>query len=371
MSTIATEVDVTRFHLSLNVNDLEKAVHFLTALLGCEPKKFRRDYAKFEPEDLPIVLSLEPRSAPAAPLRNTAGEGPLNHVGIRMTDSAMLVEVQRRIEAAGYSTQREEGVECCYAKQTKFWVLDHDRTMWEVYVLEEDLDHRGGEHEHHSHREAGPVASPIESLGDIVQKASLIHRLSQDFPLDVGAPASLDEVLLQGSFNAKKHEGKWANRLVAIRKALKPAGKLIIHTLTASQPMSELKPLAGPAAVVECVPPISEVLGLLKAAGFTNILFRKYAPTPCFTQGDVEMRETRIEAVVDEAQTARETLEVMYKGPAAQVGAVDGFDFPIGERVSIPCAVWKRLEEGGMSDAFVKFAPRSGVEISCGMKGKG
>ncbi len=367
MSTIATEVDVTRFHLSLNVNDLEKAVHFLTALLGCEPKKFRSDYAKFEPEELPIVLSLEPRSAPAAPLRNTAGEGPLNHVGIRMTDSAMLVDVQRRIEAAGYTTQREEGVECCYAKQTKFWVHDHDRTMWEVYVLEEDLEHRGGEHDHlHSHREAAPLAS----LGDFVQKATLIHRLSQDFPADVGAAASLDEVLLQGSFNAKKHEGKWGERLVAIRKALKPAGKLIIHTLTASEPMSELKPLAGPAVVVECVPALSEVLGQLKAAGFTNILFRKYAPTPCFTQGEIEMRETRIEAVVDEAQTAREMLEVMYKGPAERVNAVDGFDFPLGERVSIPCTVWKRLEESGMSDAFVKFAPRSGVEISCGMKGK-
>src|SRR4051812_15275945 len=132
MSTVS-EVDVTRFHLSLNVNDLPKSVAFLTALLGCPPKKCRRDYAKFEPEDLPIVLSLEPRSTPQQPLRNTAGEGPLNHVGIRMSDAAQLVEVQRRLEAAGYATQREEGVECCYARQTKFWVHDHDRIMWEVY----------------------------------------------------------------------------------------------------------------------------------------------------------------------------------------------------------------------------------------------
>jgi catechol 2,3-dioxygenase-like lactoylglutathione lyase family enzyme len=366
MSSVAADVDVTRFHLSLNVNDLEKSVHFLTALLGCEPKKLRGDYAKFEPVDLPIVLSLEPRTTPAAPLRNTAGEGPLNHVGVRLTDSAMLVDVQRRIEAAGYTTQREEGVECCYAKQTKFWVHDHDRTMWEVYVLEEDLEHRGGEHDElHSHRAAAPVM-----IGDFEKRNAIAHRLTQDFPADVGAPGSVDEVLLQGSFNAKKHEGKWGERLAAIRKALKPGGKLIIHTLTASKPMSELKPLAGPAAVVQCVPALSEVLSLMNAARFTNILFRKYAPTPCFTQGDVEMRETRLEAVVDGPRMARGTEEVMYKGPAERVASIDGFDFPLGQRVTIPCTVWKRIEESGMGEAFVRFAPPSDVELSCGMKGK-
>lgn len=367
MSTIAAETDVTRFHLSLNVNDLSKAVHFLTALLGCEPKKFRPDYAKFEPDDLPIVLSLEPRSAPTAPLRTTAGEGPLNHVGIRMTDSATLVEVQRRIEAAGYSTQREVGVECCYAKQTKFWVHDHDRTMWEVYVLEEDLEHRGGMHDElHSHRTATP---PPITLGEFAPKATIAHRLSQDFPRDLGMPNSLDEVILQGSFNAKKHEGKWPERLVAIRKAVKPGGKLIIHTLTANNPVVELKPLAGPASVVECVPALSEVLGLLKAAGFSNILFKKYAPTPCFVQRDIEMRETRLEAIIDESQTARGTEEVLYKGPAEGVGPIEGANFPIGQRVTIPCTTWKRIEESGMAEAFVKFAPPSGVEISCGLKG--
>lgn len=366
MSSVAAEVDVTRFHLSLNVNDLNKSVHFLTALFGCEPKKVRSDYAKFEPDDLPIVLSLEPRSAPDAPLRNTAGEGPLNHVGIRMTDSAMLVEVQRRIEAAGYSTQREEGVECCYAKQTKFWVHDHDRTMWEVYVLEEDLEHRGGMHEE---LHAQSKAAPLTSLGAFTQKATFAHRLSQDFPATVGADGSLDEVLLQGSFNAKKHNGHWPKRLEAIRKSLKPGGKLIIHTLTANKPVTDLKPLAGPAAVVECVPDLAEVLQLMQGAGFTNILFKKYAPTPCFTQADIEMRETRLEAVVDDSKTARGTEDVLYKGPAQSVGPIDGTTFALGQRVTIPCTTWKRIEESGMSEAFVKLAPPSGIEIGCGMKG--
>ncbi len=60
-----------------------------------------------------------------------------------MPDSAALVIVQRRLEQAGIHTQRQEGVECCYARQTKFWVHDPDQTLWEIYTLDEDIDHRG------------------------------------------------------------------------------------------------------------------------------------------------------------------------------------------------------------------------------------
>jgi len=60
-----------------------------------------------------------------------------------MPDSAALVAMQERLEQAGIRSQREEGVECCYARQTKFWVTDPDKTLWELYTLDEDLDHRG------------------------------------------------------------------------------------------------------------------------------------------------------------------------------------------------------------------------------------
>ena len=53
------------------------------------------------------------------------------------------MQIQARLEAAGLRTQREEGVEYCYAKQTKFWVTDPDRTLWEIYVFHEDTDEHG------------------------------------------------------------------------------------------------------------------------------------------------------------------------------------------------------------------------------------
>ena len=42
------------------------------------------------------------------------------------------MEIQKRLETAGVSTRREEGVACCYALQTKFWVHDPDDAMWEI-----------------------------------------------------------------------------------------------------------------------------------------------------------------------------------------------------------------------------------------------
>jgi len=124
-----------RFHLSLNVSNLERSVAFYRILFGREPAKCRPDYAKFELDDPPLVLSLEPRSPAAG--------GALNHLGFRMPDSPSLVAMQERLERASIRSRREEGVECCYALQTKFWLTDPDQTLWEIYTLDEDLDHRG------------------------------------------------------------------------------------------------------------------------------------------------------------------------------------------------------------------------------------
>jgi catechol 2,3-dioxygenase-like lactoylglutathione lyase family enzyme len=135
MVTALPMAPAIRFHLSLNVTDLERSVAFYRTLFGCEPAKCRPDYAKFELDDPPLVLSLEPTSPGAG--------GALNHLGFRMPDSAALVAVQMRLEQAGIRTQRQEGVECCYARQTKFWVTDPDQTLWEFYTLDEDIAHRG------------------------------------------------------------------------------------------------------------------------------------------------------------------------------------------------------------------------------------
>lgn len=358
-ATATPALDVTRFHMSLNVNDLSKAVDFLTALLGCPPKKYRADYAKFEPLDPPIVLSLEPRAEPQSPLRNTAGEGPLNHVGIRMTDAEQLVEVQRRLEAAGYSTQREEGVECCYARQTKFWVHDHDRTMWEVYVLDEDLEHRGGEQQ--------ATATTPERTCEPTQKRTWAHRLSADFPPIIPGAGELDEVALQGTWNAKQHESSWAQQLQQIRSALRPGGKVVLHMLTCNEPITDLQPLSGPASVVQVVPALNDVMTALTEAGFIYAQLLKYGSTPCFKQNGIELRETRLEAFTPCARSPlAQTVRVVYKGPLAKLVDDHGACFIRGHVTQVAATTWQRIASGRLADSFVRLSDGSVQHVACG-----
>ena len=127
--------EVTKFHVSLNVSDLPRSLAFYQALLGAAAVKTYSDYAKFELDEPPVVMSLKPQHAVKG--------GPLNHLGLRVKTSEELVAIQKRLEAAGYRTGRQDDVRCCYAHQTKFWVADPDDTLWEVYVLHGDFERWG------------------------------------------------------------------------------------------------------------------------------------------------------------------------------------------------------------------------------------
>src|SRR5262249_10321089 len=144
------------------------SIAFYRVLLGTEPAKVRGDYAKFELAEPPLVLSLIPG-------RPRTG-GHLNHVGPRVRNPEELVEIQHRLEAARVPTDREEGVECCYALQTKFWVSDPDRALWEVYVFHEDIDDRG----HPS--PPLPHVEPLPTSTAATAPRAWEHRLRDPFP---------------------------------------------------------------------------------------------------------------------------------------------------------------------------------------------
>src|SRR5262245_18154682 len=127
----AIDPNLRKFHLSLNASNLERSVEFYRLLLGVEPAKVKPDYAKFDLADPPLVLSLVPGEAGRV--------GSLNHAGLRVRTSEELVDIQRRLERAGIQTERQDGVEFCYAKQTKFWIADPDGALWEIYVFHEDV----------------------------------------------------------------------------------------------------------------------------------------------------------------------------------------------------------------------------------------
>ncbi|MBP3958304.1 VOC family protein [Gemmata sp. G18] len=126
---------VVKFHASLNVSDLAKSVEFYTALFGTKPVKVYADYVKFEVDVPPLVLSLKPKRACAG--------GPLNHLGLRVVTVEQLRAIQERLKAVGAHMGQQDDVKCCYAHQTKIWVTDPDQTMWEVYVLHDDVPNWG------------------------------------------------------------------------------------------------------------------------------------------------------------------------------------------------------------------------------------
>jgi catechol 2,3-dioxygenase-like lactoylglutathione lyase family enzyme len=270
-------IPTVRFHISLNVSDLEKSVAFYKILFDMEPAKHRADYAKFEPDSPPLVLSLEPNGR--------AGGGTLNHLGIRLQDPRQLVAVQERLEKAGLRSQREEGVECCYARQTKFWLHDPDNTLWEFYTLDDDhLDHRGN-------------GQAREAMVDLPADGAVWeHRLGSPIPAHIDAcDATLDEVRLRGSFNVPLTESEQQGLLEEVKRVLKPQGRLLLRLLTGNKPHPAPK-LSGRGAPIQFVPAKDDIMGLVSKAGLSGIRLLKYDDPPCFQADGVTMRETHIEA---------------------------------------------------------------------------
>ncbi|MBS0208185.1 MAG: VOC family protein [Planctomycetes bacterium] len=287
-----TAETLVRFHLSLNVAELARSVAFYRQLLGVEPAKLHDDYAKFELAEPPLVLSLIPHGH--------AGGGALNHVGIRLADAKRLVQVQARLETAGYRTEREEGVECCYAKQTKFWAADPDGTLWELYILHEDIDHCGDAQTTEqaiinvsttatSSQPQTPVAAPT--------KCEWRHLLSQPLPARIPHDdASLDDIYLQGTFNLRVDAAALDKFLHDAWRALKPGGRVSVHSLTADRTFDGTPALPGPAALVQYVPTLSAVIEALGKAGLAGVEFQKVGKSACFTVDGVEMRELQLTA---------------------------------------------------------------------------
>ncbi len=367
MSTI-TENKLTTFHISLNVSDLARSIEFYQTLFGAPPAKRRSDYAKFEVGDPPVVLSLEPSGASAG--------GALNHAGFRLASSAELVELQRRLELAGLSSLREEGVECCYSRQTKFWVLDPDKTLWEFYVLESDSDCAG----ERRHPETVDLSTRIERPAESIpatgccspaEQASANgasapndweHRLGQAFPQPLPfGDASLHEIRLRGTFNVPCQPGECRAMLAESLRVLTPGGRVVFHHLTSERPLPEGSlPLPGPAAVVEHVPIDRQLLASLEEAGFGDIRLVKFGGTPSFTVQGVQLRETIVQAVKPRDAEKTDVL-VVYKGPFRELVDDAGRRFRRGERVWISLACWERISAGPLEESFVRLRVESGT----------
>lgn len=114
---------MSRLHLHIAVDDLERNIHFYSALFGAEPTVLKNDYAKWDLADPSVNFAISSRT-------DSAG---LDHVGIQADNTEELKELQARLDAAGIAGREQTGTACCYARSDKYWSLDPQGIAWEAF----------------------------------------------------------------------------------------------------------------------------------------------------------------------------------------------------------------------------------------------
>jgi predicted lactoylglutathione lyase len=123
-------VQALKAHLALNVKNVERSTEFYKKMLGIEPSKVRRGYAKFNVENPPLNLTLNEVAFKE--------RGALSHLGVQVASTEDVLTMREKWAEAGLVTRDEMQTNCCYALQDKTWVHDPDGNEWEVFVVLED-----------------------------------------------------------------------------------------------------------------------------------------------------------------------------------------------------------------------------------------
>src|SRR5215469_14588794 len=124
-----------RVHIHLKAADLRASREFYRKFLGVEPVKDKPDHVKFLAPFAPLNLVISPARTESAAVVRAA----VNHLGIEVPSGAVVQEHLRRIKLEGLKVREQLNVNCCYANQSKFWVIDPDGIEWEVYHVNYDL----------------------------------------------------------------------------------------------------------------------------------------------------------------------------------------------------------------------------------------
>jgi len=141
----------SRIHVHLKAADLKASREFYARFLGVEPVKDKSDHVKFLVPFAPLNLVLSPARTTSA-----AGRAPVNHLGIEVCSAAAVERHLRIVKQAAIAVREQLNVNCCYANQTKFWVIDPDGVEWEVYHVNRDLTEKHGD----------GVEAPKPGIGD-------------------------------------------------------------------------------------------------------------------------------------------------------------------------------------------------------------
>jgi catechol 2,3-dioxygenase-like lactoylglutathione lyase family enzyme len=112
-----------RFHVHVNVTDLDASIAFYSQLFATTPAVVKPDYAKWMLEDPRINFAISRRDRVAG----------VDHLGLQAESADELAEIGARLAAADAIKLAETGTTCCYARSDKYWSEDPQGLRWETF----------------------------------------------------------------------------------------------------------------------------------------------------------------------------------------------------------------------------------------------
>jgi len=112
-----------RFHVHVNVDQLDSSIRFYTTLFGAAPSVLKPDYAKWMLDDPRVNFAISQRDRRAG----------VDHLGLQAEDANELAAIGARLQAADADALAEKGTTCCYAHSDKFWAEDPQGVRWESF----------------------------------------------------------------------------------------------------------------------------------------------------------------------------------------------------------------------------------------------
>ena len=116
-----------RFHVHVNVKDLDASIRFYSNLFATLPAVVKTDYAKWMLDDPRVNFAI------------SAGQHPskgIQHLGVQAESTDELAEVYGRLKAADRPILEEGLTTCCYARSEKSSIADPDGIVWETFYTD-------------------------------------------------------------------------------------------------------------------------------------------------------------------------------------------------------------------------------------------
>lgn len=112
-----------RFHVHVNVRDLDASIRFYSNLFAATPAVVKGDYAKWMLDDPRINFAISTRDRAHG----------VDHLGLQADSAEELSEIGQRLAAADAIALEETATTCCYAHSDKFWAEDPQGLRWETF----------------------------------------------------------------------------------------------------------------------------------------------------------------------------------------------------------------------------------------------